>query len=146
MTRDEAQAALDAYAAGWEQAGPGNSSPILDRVTEDVHFVDPFNDLRGRDRLGALLDKTYAELRKPRFTVHDAVIARMESGEGVGLIHWRLEWGEGEGTIEGTSRVVLEEDGRVRLHQDYWDPTGPIYERVPVLASIMRLIRRRLGI
>ena len=43
------------------------------------------------------------------------------------------------------SEVTLAEDGRVLAHIDHWDPAAQLYERVPVLGAVLRMIRRRLA-
>jgi hypothetical protein len=34
-------------------------------------------------------------------------------------------------------------DGRVGWHRDYWDAAEELYEKLPLIGSLMRLLRRR---
>ena len=40
------------------------------------------------------------------------------------------------GTVAPTGRVVA--------HRDYWDAAEELYEKLPVLGALMRLLKRRL--
>ncbi|NIR62068.1 MAG: nuclear transport factor 2 family protein, partial [Gammaproteobacteria bacterium] len=44
----------------------------------------------------------------------------------------------------GVSHVVFDRDGRVALHQDFWDAAGGLYEHVPLIGAVLRRIRQRL--
>lgn len=44
----------------------------------------------------------------------------------------------------GISHVVFDRDGRVALHQDFWDAAGGFYEHLPLLGGLIRRIRQRL--
>ena len=44
----------------------------------------------------------------------------------------------------GMTHIRFDEEGRVVLHQDFWDPARGIYEHIPVLGPILRKIKARL--
>jgi hypothetical protein len=39
---------------------------------------------------------------------------------------------------------VFAADGRIARHRDYWDVAEELYEKVPLLGGLMRLVKRRL--
>jgi hypothetical protein len=45
--------------------------------------------------------------------------------------------------ILGGSHLVFDTTGRVTLHRDYWDAAEELYEKLPVVGSLMRWLRRR---
>jgi hypothetical protein len=48
--------------------------------------------------------------------------------------------------IRGASHLVLREEAgqwRVAVHRDYWDAAEELYEKLPVLGSLMRWLKRR---
>jgi len=45
---------------------------------------------------------------------------------------------EGQRIIRGATHIRFAADGRVALHRDYWDAAETLYERLPVLGSLMR--------
>ena len=48
--------------------------------------------------------------------------------------------------VDGVSEVHLAEDGRVAAHLDYWDPTPGLWQRIPLLGTVLRGLRRRIGV
>jgi len=54
--------------------------------------------------------------------------------------HPRLK---GEQLIRGATHLHFAPDGRVRLHRDYWDAAEELYEKLPVVGTLVRLLRRR---
>ena len=48
-----------------------------------------------------------------------------------------------EQTIEGSSYLQLNAQGLITLHRDYWDAAQELYEKLPVLGSLMRWLKRR---
>lgn len=44
----------------------------------------------------------------------------------------------------GMTHVRFNEEGRIVLHQDFWDPARGIYEHIPVLGPMLRKIKARL--
>ena len=46
-------------------------------------------------------------------------------------------------TVRGASHLVLNEQGLVTLHRDYWDAAEELYEKLPVGGGLMRWLKRR---
>lgn len=117
----------------------------LDAVTaEDVHFRDPFNDVRGRECMRAVLAQMFEAVREPRFEV------RLVAWDGdVCVLVWRFT-GEvkhlGPWDVEGSSELSFDEAGRVTRHIDHWDSGAAFDARLPVLGFLLRLVRRRLRV
>ena len=42
------------------------------------------------------------------------------------------------------THVRFDDQGRVLFHQDYWDAGSVVYERVPVLGSLVRFVKARV--
>ena len=43
--------------------------------------------------------------------------------------------------IRGASQLVFDELGRITLHRDYWDAAEELYEKLPLLGSLMRWLK-----
>jgi hypothetical protein len=43
----------------------------------------------------------------------------------------------------GASHFVFTSTGLVTLHRDYWDAAEELYEKLPLLGSAMRWLKRR---
>ena len=45
--------------------------------------------------------------------------------------------------IVGATRLRFDAQGRVAEHRDYWDAAQELYEKLPLIGSVLRAIRRR---
>ena len=136
-----------AYARYFDTLTPA-SKPLLRQLAHPaIHFVDPFNDVRGIDKVEASSAHLFATTREPRFGTATPVVA----GD-LAFTKWRftcrIERGRfrREITIDGVSEITIDEAGLVTRHIDYWDAAGQLYERLPLLGSLLRLVRRRLAV
>jgi hypothetical protein len=134
--------ALAAYASFWETLTPARLDTLADLVTPDVRFKDPFNDVRGAARMIACLRLMY-DHGTPRFEILDRCL-----GAHAGYLLWRYTNDPGGGqkllVIDGMSEVRFAPDGRITAHIDHWDAGAQVYELVPLLGTLIRLVKRRL--
>jgi steroid Delta-isomerase len=117
----------------------------LDRLyAPDVHFSDPFNDLRGRDAVKRVFAHMYKQVDSPRFEV----TAAAGEGEG-GFLGWSLHYvahGKPQARcIQGGTWLHFNALGLVDRHQDHWDPVKELYSDLPLLGGLLRAIGRRLA-
>jgi hypothetical protein len=132
------------YVAFFEGLSPERLAHLDTVVTDDVHFVDPFNDVTGPDAMRRILSGMYTDTKDPRFRVThrafdgDVCFLRWEFSAGVKILggHWE---------IAGMSELRFGADGRVREHIDHWDAAGQLYERLPGVGWLLRRLRRRIG-
>ena len=136
------RAALAAYARFFETLTPERLTGLTALVTPDVHFKDPFNDVRGSGDMIRVLETMYRH-GTPRFEVLDTAI-----GAQGGYLLWRFTNDPGAGgrkfVIVGMSAVGLTADGRIREHIDHWDSGAQFYAQLPLLGWLIRLVNRRL--
>lgn len=108
----------------------------------NAHFKDPFNDVVGIEAVTRAYGHMYEKLEAPRFVVHDA----MAEAE-VCFLTWDLLFrfkGESrERTIHGATRIRFDPAGLIEDHRDYWDAAEELYEKLPLLGSFMRWLKRR---
>lgn len=136
---------LARYCALFAGLRPEDLVRLPDYFAADVRFKDPFNDVRGVAGVQAVFAHMFAETEGPQFEILDQAV----SG-ATGFVRWRFRFAPrgrpgAEREIEGVSRVLFAPDGRVVEHVDYWDPVEGLYDGLPVLGPILRLLRRRLG-
>lgn len=139
--------ALERYCAFFEQFGPESLARFDEVYADDARFKDPFNDVRGLAAIRHVFAHGLKQCPGMRFEILMALPGE-RSGEPFAMIRWRMHChAEASGglVIEGCSTLVFDDDGRVIEHIDDWDPAAQIYERVPVLGSLMRWLRRRLS-
>jgi steroid delta-isomerase len=117
---------------------------IEDFVSVDIKFKDPFNELSGLDAFRNLLVKMLNDVKGLKFKVthrawtEDVLFLRWSfQGEVKGLNYWR---------VEGMSEINFDERGLICQHIDYWDAAGQFYEKLPLIGTIIRIVRSRLKV
>ena len=136
---------VDSYVSFWQCLSPERLDELSAHYTPDIHFRDPFNDIRGTEALRALFEHMYQQLDDVRITVDEVT-----GHPPVVYLRWRFAFRlagqrRERDPIEGVSRVVFSPDGRVSEHVDYWDAAGQLYNQFPVVGALMRWLRRRLA-
>ena len=109
-----------------------------------AHFKDPFNDVQGLAAIQGIFGHMFEALHAPRFVVTNRVV------QGP---HCFLTWDflfrfksfqqDTLQTVRGASHLVLDEQGLVTLHRDYWDAAEEMYEKFPVVGGVMRWLKKR---
>lgn len=139
----EADCPAQAYARFWQDLTVDGLDRMEAVFAPDIHFRDPFNDVRGRDKLRAILDHMFTATDRPRFTVTD-----IAESDRAAYLRWDFTF-EIRGRplrIEGVSEVRFGVDGLAVEHIDHWDAAAQFYERLPVLGGLLRAIRRRMEV
>lgn len=138
--------ALDKLVNYWQTLTPASVAAIGIVYADDATFRDPFNDLRGLDRIRPVFAEMFVRLDEPRFTI----IETIEQPHGALLI-WNFDFRMKAlkptlaRRIHGTSHVRFGPDGRVVYHRDYWDAAGELYEKLPVVGALMRWLKRKMA-
>jgi steroid Delta-isomerase len=126
----------------FESFAPGDVARLDDWYTPDAVFRDPFNDVAGLPAIRSVYRHMFEQLASPRFKV----VSTVSAGSDCWLV-WDMSYGAGANrrNIHGASFLQLAQDGRIAVHRDYWDAAGELYEKLPVLGSVLRMVRRRLA-
>jgi ketosteroid isomerase-like protein len=144
---DTAQAALQRVVCCFEQLQLSDVERLADIYTADAFFKDPFNEVQGITAIQRIFTHMFESLEAPRFVITQKVLQGTHA-----FVTWdflfampRMNNGSTQ-TIRGSTHFVLrEEDGvwRVAMHRDYWDTAEELYEKLPVLGSLMRWLKKR---
>ncbi|MEQ9490075.1 MAG: nuclear transport factor 2 family protein [Alphaproteobacteria bacterium] len=135
--------ALRAYADYLQSLTPESLDRLETFVTDDVRFIDPFNDVTGAASMRRVFEDMFSALGDVGFNVEQVF------GDGdSGMLHWQFRarlrgkpW-----RFYGSSLVRFAEDGRVCYHRDDWDTGRNFYEKLPVIGWFLRRIRLRLKV
>ena len=146
-TPDSADAALQRVVQFFEQLQASDVARLADIYTADAFFKDPFNEVRGIPAIERIFGHMFDALDAPRFVITQQVRQGAQC-----FVTWdflfampQLKGGQTI-TIRGASHMVVCEDQgrwRVAVHRDYWDAAEELYEKLPVLGSLMRWLKRR---
>ena len=141
-TCEAAQAIVDLF----ENLKPEDLARLGQYYAPDAYFKDPFNEVRGVPAIQKIFAHMFEQLHEPRFVIADRVVQGRQA-----FITWRFDFrrtGPATSevrTIRGATHLLLDEQGRITSHRDYWDAAEELYEKLPVLGALMRWLRRRLS-
>lgn len=130
----------------WQTLSPASLARIDHFYTEDAYFRDPFNELRGQAAIANLFHEMFAHLHEPRF-----VICETLQEDSRAFLVWDFTFRirslapARRRRIHGSTLLHCANDGRVSYHRDYWDAAGELYEQLPLIGGLLRLLRRRLA-
>lgn len=143
---------LQAYAGFFERLSVQDLSRLPDFVADDVHFRDPFNDVRGLPAYRHIFEDMFQKTENPRFHVLDQAVVLSRDESVAGFLRWRFEFHPRRKSntpldiqpweILGTSYIRFDHRGKVSEHIDYWDPAENLYEKLPLIGTLFRYLKR----
>lgn len=113
--------------------------------TPDAAFKDPFNEVHGVMQVQRIFNHMFDALNEPRFVVRDIVVDGDQCFLTWDFIFRFRRHRPDLQTVRGCSHLHFADDGRIRWHRDYWDAAEELYEKLPLLGSLMRWLKRRAG-
>jgi steroid Delta-isomerase len=128
----------------FETLQPASVAQMGDYYTPDAYFKDPFNEVNGLTQVQRIFSHMYVALDNPHFVVTERVVQGTQC-----FLVWDFKFRfkrfdkSTEQTVRGTSHLRFAPDGRISYHRDYWDAAEELYEKLPVVRSVMRWLKRR---
>ena len=113
-------------------------------------FKDPFNEVSGVPAIQKIFAAMFSQVDHPSFKVVSAVAQSQAVGlDQEAFLTWefyftmrRFRVGQRQ-TIRGATHLKFDAAGLIIYHRDYWDAAEELYEKLPVLGSLMRWLKRR---
>jgi len=128
----------------FETLTPTSVRQIKDLYAPTARFKDPFNDVKGIADIERIFQHMYVALEQPRFVIVEEIVDGQQA-----FLTWEFRFKfkrfdtQTEQVILGTTHLVLDDQGQISLHRDYWDAAEELYEKLPVVGALMRWLKRR---
>jgi len=141
MTSDDALARFrrfyDEFSAAWVER-------LEELYAPGFVFDDPFHEVTGDfATLRAYFTRVLTALAESRFIVEDVA-----TGADGSYVRWRWEWrrkpSDDLRVVPGVTHLRLAPDGKITHHRDLFDAAEGFYETLPVVGSLLRVIKRRV--
>jgi steroid Delta-isomerase len=129
--------------AFFEALAPADLPELADLYTTDAFFKDPFNEVRGVAAIQRIFGHMFEALDVPRFVVRDAIVQGDQCFLTWDFLFRMKRFSRDEQCIRGGSHLLLAADGRIMSHRDYWDAAEELYEKLPLIGSLMRWLKKR---
>jgi hypothetical protein len=139
-----ARAALDVFVAALADYSAATiRQHALELYADDAYFNDQIKELTGAVAIGDYLARSAEMLIEPRIEVQGAA-----SVGGDHYLRWlmtfRTEPDDPPISARGITHVRFGADGKVIFHADFWDVSAAVWERLPVVGTVIRKARARL--
>jgi steroid delta-isomerase len=131
------------YREYYENLTPESVSQLEELATEDLHFRDPFHEVRSRHEVLEIFGKMNEKIQDPTFQITDYI----EEGARM-YCQWDFTFQTpllskvGSHTIKGASFITCNKEHRITSHIDYWDASSELYIHIRGIGWLFRLMRR----
>lgn len=108
----------------------------------DAYFKDPFSEVSGLDKIMPIFTHMFRQVENPRFAVTSTVLQGNRAFMTWDFLFHMKRFSRDEQCIRGATHFRFDEEGLVSYHRDYWDAAEELYEKLPVLGSMMRVLKQ----
>ena len=128
----------------FEKLQPQDLPRLAQMYAQDARFKDPFNEVQGLPAIERIFAHMFESLDSPHFIVTERIV----QGQQCFLVwdfRFRFKRFDTQSwqTVRGGTHLTFDDAGLVTLHRDYWDAAEELYEKLPVVGSLMRWLKRR---
>lgn len=139
---EQGRRATERFAALYGNLSVGNvQARARQTYAPDAWFNDTIATEVGIDAIEKYLLKTARGAESIKATPKDVAVSGADC-----YVRWTMEvrtknLAGGQPTVtEGVSQLRFDEQGRIVLHQDFWNPAAGIYQHLPLLGPAIRYI------
>ena len=124
----------------------GSAKAASELYSENIHFSDALILTKDKQVIVKHFSDLEAAGNQVKVTMHQRII----SGNDIFLV-WSMEARfkpirrERISDSLGVTHLRFDENGRVILHQDFWDSTEGFFRHIPVLGSVVNSVKRRVA-
>jgi hypothetical protein len=115
---------------------------IGDVYAPDAYFKDPFNEVHGLSAIAQIYRHMFSQVDAPRFVVTMRVLQGDDAFLTWDFLFRMKRFSAEAQCIRGATHLRFGDDGRICVHRDYWDAAEELYEKLPVLGGLMRVLKR----
>jgi hypothetical protein len=123
----------------------GIADQVRDVYAADAYLYDTLKEVRGVDSICDYLTESGEAVQSCEVQLND--LARSQRDY---YVRWTMQIRFkklNKGRIcrsEGISHLRFNRDGKISFHQDYWDSASGLFEHIPVVGLLIRLVKKRL--
>jgi len=127
----------------YETLSPSTLTQLPEFYAVYARFKDPFNDVTGQKAIMTIFEHMFMHTQQPRFLIVNKLYQASQA-----FVTWNFEFGirNKSYVIHGATHLLMNEQGLVTLHRDYWDATEELLVKLPVIGWQLRIIRKWLAV
>ena len=113
-----------------------NINEFDDLISRDIVFIDPFNKIKGINAFKKIFYHMFENVHDPKFLILDYSINKQRV-----FLKWKMTFFAFKSLqiIEGMSELILNDDGKISTHTDYWDSLNGIFIKIPFIGYFYKM-------
>ena len=138
--------AVKGFIAVFNQVQHGDVATIINETyAETLYFNDPFRTITDRNELIDYMQQTGHQVDHLEVQIEDIALSKQDI-----YVRWvmRMQFSVMGKKVDsesiGISQLRFDEDGKIILHQDFWDGVDGFYQYLPIIGYSLRKIRNQL--
>ena len=118
---------------------------LKNAYAESLYFNDTVHTYDNRDQLIEYLLETANRVESINVEIQDVATNNNDYYvRWVMRMRFEVSGDMVESTSIGMSHIRLDDDGKVCLHQDYWDGVNGLYRHIPVVGYLIRKVQSKM--
>ena len=138
------EAIIDRFCEVYQKLNKDNLDQLASIYAENIVFKDAVHQVEGLDQLHAYFQHLYENLSACQFDIEQVI-----SQQGQASIIWTMTFSHkklnsgAEIKVNGCSHLKFNQ--KIYYHRDYLDMGQMVYEHLPLLGGIIKLIKKRVS-
>jgi len=127
---------LELWAKTYNTEGKPDWSHILPYYDENIYFRDSIQEIRGLAEFTAMTERLTRRSKDLKMKIVNAVME-----ENIILMEWEMTLSFKKypsSIMYGSSRLTLNEEGKIKEQRDYYDLWGDIFDNIPRFGKAYR--------
>ena len=122
------------YINCFEKLKIDNIDNLLECFANNIIFIDPFNQIKGKKNIKNMFLKMFSKTKNPNFKILYTI-----GNSNKTIIKWRFKCEIFKKRISfiGLSEIKIKKN-LIYRHEDFWDSGKNIYSQLPILGNIFR--------
>jgi predicted SpoU family rRNA methylase len=126
----------------YNSQGKPDWSHILPYYRDDIHFRDSIQEIHGKEEFAKMAQRLAKRSRDLEMKIVRAVkVDKTIFVEWEMIISYK---NNPRSTVYGTSRITLDENGKIVEQRDYYDLWGDIFDNIPGFGKLYRKFMKKL--
>jgi len=135
---------LDLWSKTYNTEGKPDWSHILPFYDDNIYFRDSIQEIRGIGEFTAMTERLTKRSKDLKMNIVNAVME-----ENIIFMEWEMTLSFKKypsSILYGSSRLTLNEDGKIAEQRDYYDLWGDIFDNIPRFGkAYRRFMKRKFG-
>ena len=127
---------IEKYISLFSNLTPKNVKDFDNLVSQDIRFVDPFNNVKGVENFKKIFYHMFEKIQDPKFVIETYTIKNKYV-----FLKWKMTFYafKSEQSIEGVSELTFNKLGKITSHVDYWDSLNSLFIKLPYVGFLYRI-------